>query len=289
MKKQSAAILAMSLILMFIFIPPLMAEEEAMNRMYAIIQEQRGYTREQLRLNQMEYSDGLWGFSLTIKDHPEDEDGLLVGQMDATGKLLLLEGPQKTSLDRQIENDLKACFNRDDGYLLLPKVREKWLPIIEGLSEEALSHVYESYVALIRMKISLPGPEALPYEEAYEMALSHLAALPGWSDEQARMFRLAICAYYAPEDIGFPVYFFYFEQHSYMEEAYATDRAMGQYQEKLKKAFDGDAPRRFSIMVDAADGNLIESPVFDYAPVKYNYLDFFIRTPEIMQAAKGMT
>ena len=58
-------ILTMSLILIFLFIPSMLAEEEAMNRLYAIIQEQRGYTREQLSVNQMEYSDGRWGFSLT--------------------------------------------------------------------------------------------------------------------------------------------------------------------------------------------------------------------------------
>ena len=289
MKKQMLSILPISLILIFLFIPSMLAEEEAMNRLYDIIQEQRGYTREQLSVNQMEYSDGRWGFSLTIIDHPEDEDGLLVGQMDAAGRLLMLEGPQKISWDRQLENDLKACFNRDDGYLLLPKVREKWLPILDALSPEQLSRIFERYVAVVRLEISLPDPEAMPYTDAYEKALSHLADLPGWSGEQARMFRLAICAYYAPEDIGYPVYFFYFEQHSYMEDAYASDRAMGRYQEKLKRAFDGDAPRRFSIMINAVDGSLVELPVFDYVPIKYHYLDFFIRTPEIIQAAKGMT
>ena len=65
MKKQMLSILPISLILIFLFIPSMLAEEEAMNRPYDIIQEQRGYTREQLSVNQMEYSDGRWGFSLT--------------------------------------------------------------------------------------------------------------------------------------------------------------------------------------------------------------------------------
>lgn len=41
MKKQILSILTMSLILMFLFIPSMLAEEEAMNRLYAILQEQR--------------------------------------------------------------------------------------------------------------------------------------------------------------------------------------------------------------------------------------------------------
>ena len=282
-------ILTMSLILMFLFIPSMLAEEEAVNKLYAILQEQRGYTREQLSVNQMEYSDGRWGFSLTIIDHPEDEDGLLVGQMDAAGRLLMLEGPQKISWDRQLENDLKACFNRDDGYLLLPKVREKWLPILDALSPEQLSRIFERYVAVVRLEISLPDPEAMPYTDAYEKALSHLADLPGWSGEQARMFRLAICAYYAPEDIGYPVYFFFFQRHSPMEDAYASESARKKYDKELRKAFGGDAPYQFSLIVDAKDGNLVEPAMFDYVPTKYHYLDFFIRTPEIIQAAKGMT
>ena len=91
MKKQMLSILPISLILIFLFILSMLAEEEAVNRLYALVQEQKGYTREQLSVNQMEYSDGRWGFSLTIIDHPEDEDGLLVGQMDAAGSLLTLE------------------------------------------------------------------------------------------------------------------------------------------------------------------------------------------------------
>lgn len=80
MKKQMLSILTMSLILIFLFIPSMLAEEEAVNMLYSILQKQRGYTREQLSVNQMEYSDGRWGFSLTIIDHPEDEDGLVPGR-----------------------------------------------------------------------------------------------------------------------------------------------------------------------------------------------------------------
>ncbi len=287
MKKQILSILTMSLLLMAFFIPSAMAEEEIINRLYAIIREQRGYTREQLSVNQMEYSDGVWGFSVTVLDHPEDEDGLLVGEMDAAGNLMTLEGPQKTSLDRQLESDLKACFNRDEGYLLLPKVREKWLPILDGLPPEELSRIFDKYVAAIRVPLSLPQEGAIPFDQAREAAISQLASEPGWSRAQAEMFRLAITAYCTPKDIGRPVYFFLFAQHSPIEDAYASARAMERYAKELKKAFGGEAPIQFAVLVDAANGELAEPIVLDYAPIRFHYLDFFIRTPEFVQAVEA--
>lgn len=287
MKKQILSILTMSLVLMALFIPSMMAEEEAINRMYAIIQEQRGYAREQLRVNQMEYSDGAWTFSVTVLDHPEDEDGLLVGQMDAAGNVMMLEGPSKISLDRQLEIDLKGGFTREDGYLLLPKVREKWLPILDSLSPEELSGIFDKYVAAVRMQTSLPGEGAIPFDQAKEAALSHLAALPGWSRGQAEMFKIIITAYCVPEDIGRPVYFFFFRRHSPMEDAYSSQRVLEKYWADLKKAFGGEAPIQFSVLVDASNGELAEPIVLDYAPIRFHYLDFFIRTPEFVQAVEA--
>lgn len=143
------------------------------------------------------------------------------------------------------------------------------------------------YAAVIDLNITTPDENGISYDDAYHAALQCLAQQPGWSDEQTKMFRLAISAYYTPEDIGRPVYLFYFDQHSYFEKAYETDSAMNKYQAELRKAFGGDAPRQFSVVIDAADGSLVEPPIFDYAPVQYRYLDFLIRPEEMIQPAKG--
>lgn len=255
---------------------------KAWERVFALVQQKTGYTQQQLQKGNLVYSDDMWAFSLILIEHPEDEDGLLVGQMDKAGNLLNLSGPEKISFDRQLENDLKNCFNRSDCYLRLAEVHSKWKPTLKVLPEDQLSEIFPRYVDVIRLNITAPDAEAIPYDTAYASALQFLAEQPGWSIRQSNMFRLSISAYYAPEDIGRFVYFFYFEQHARFEETYSTDRVMSRYQAELNEAFGGAAPRRIAVMVDAADGSLVEPPLFDYAPVKFHYLDFFIRSEETL-------
>lgn len=263
------------------------AEAQAWDQVFVLVEEETEYSKHQLEKGQLVYESGVWVFSLLVKDHPNDEDGLLVGQMDDKGSLLSLHGPNKISLNQQLERDLKSCFNRVDCYLLLAAVREKWLPILQPLSTDQLDELIASYVSVIRLSIAIPNDNAIAYNDAYDAALQHLAQQPEWNDEQVGLFRMSMSAYYTPEDIGRPVYFFFFEQHSYMEDAYSTDQAMNNYIRDLEKAFNGEAPYRISIMVDAANGDLVELPIYDYAPVQYHYLDFLIRTDEIIQAGKG--
>ena len=89
---------------------------------FAMLERETGYTRDQLVGNQMVFEDGVWYFSVTIKDHPEDEDGLLIGEMDKDGNLIGMDGPEKISLETQLEEDLKSCFNREDCYIRLAEV-----------------------------------------------------------------------------------------------------------------------------------------------------------------------
>lgn len=287
-------ILTLVLVSTLIMVSFLVAAEEtgtakAWEQALALVEQKLGYSKQQLEKNQIVFGNGVWAFSLTIKDHPQDEDGLLVGQMDTAGNLLSLQGPEKVSLDRQLEVDLKNSFNRDDGYLLLVAVHEKWSPILQALSEEQVSKIFPKYVALINLNLALPHENAISYEDAYQAALHFLAQQPGWSADQAQMFRLAMSAYYAPVDIGRFVYFFYFEQHVGLEAAYRSEKAMNKYQAELIKAFGGVAPRQLSIMVDALDGSLVKPPILDYAPVQHHYLDFINRTEEIIQAEKEIS
>lgn len=265
------------------------AQSQAWDEIFALLEKETGYAQNQMTKGQLVYERGVWGFSVIITDHPADEDGLLVGQMDNQGQLTILQESEKISLDAQLQADLKACFNREDCYLLLAAVHDKWLPILQSLSEDQLSKIFQRYVAIIRLNISTPSDGTITYGDAYNAALQHLAQQPGWSEEQAHMFRLSISAYYTPEDIARPVYFFNFEQHSYFEEAYESDADMNRYKAALKKAFGGEAPRHFSIMVDAMDGSLVEAPIYDYAPIQYHYLDFLIRPEEMINAQEGVS
>ena len=41
----------------------------------ALIEQKMGCTADQLKKNNLVYSDGVWAFSMMIVDHPADEDG----------------------------------------------------------------------------------------------------------------------------------------------------------------------------------------------------------------------
>lgn len=275
----------MSLMLPLLAGAQLQSEVQAWDQIFPLVERETGYAERQLEKQQIEYEAGVWAFSLLISDHPTDEDGLIVGQIDQVGNLLYLHGSEKISMDRQLENALKLCFNQYDCYLRLKEVHDTWKPVLEKLPEDQLNKIYPSYVAVVNLSMPSSDDAAISYDDAYEAALQYMAQQPGWSDEKARMFRLAISAYYIPEDIKKTVYFFYFEKHSLFEEAYSTERAMNKYRAELNEAFEGTPPYRFSLMVDANNGELIETPVIDYHS-EFHYLDFIIRTEKIKQAGK---
>lgn len=250
-----------------------------------LVEKETGYTADQLEKYSLVYGDGVWSFSVIVKDHPEDEKGLIVGQMDAWGNQISLELPTKISLNEQLERGLKSCFNRDDCYLLLAHVCEKWQKRLKDASEEVLSSLWEKYLAVVKMGITLPADNALAYNTAMDMAKKHLVPSLGWTDEMTEMFRLSISAHYLLDQR--PVYFFYYEQHSYFEPEYESERAMKRYEKQLEQIFScigQEAPQRIGILLDAKTGELIEPPMLDYAPVQFHYFDFLIRTEEAVQS-----
>ena len=103
---------------------------------YSLMEKYTGYSRDQVRPGQLLYEDGMLSFSVVLKDHPEDEDGLLVFEMDGQNNLVSLEGPEKISLEQQLVAALKECFNREDCWQRLAGVHEKWSRKLALLSEE---------------------------------------------------------------------------------------------------------------------------------------------------------
>ena len=248
---------------------------------YATLEKETGYTRDQLIGNQMVFEDGVWYFSVTIRDHPEDEDGLLVGEMDSDGNLIGMDGPEKVGLERQLEEDLKSCFNRDDCYLRLAEVCGKWKTRLAAVSEEQKAAIWERYVRVVERGIMLPPEGALDFPTAYETALDQAAAAEGWTGDIIHMYRHAISACCVLENS--PVWFIYLEDHTWFEPEYASDAAMKKYKKQLGDAFaavNQKPPIKIGIVIDAFTGELKEPPMLDYIPEEYNYLDFLIRTEE---------
>lgn len=289
-RRICAVLLALTLVLPVFSMPTAQAKgSDGWALALKLVEQETGYTADQLEKYSLVYGDGVYGFSVIVKDHPEDENGLIVGQMDAKGNKISLELPSKISLHEQLQGELKKCFNRHDCYLLLADVCKKWQEKLNGASEEVLLSIWETYLAVVQMNITVPADDALPYDTAMEIAKKHLVPSLGWTEEMTEMFRLCISAHYVLEQT--PVYFFYFEQHSYFEPEYETDQAMKQYDDKLNRMFADvgqESPWSFGILVNAKTGELIEKPMLDYPPVQFHYLDFLIRTEEaVASVTKG--
>ena len=288
--KRSRRILSFFLTLQIAaaFIPAHADENGGWELAFAMLERETGYTREQLTPGQILEGGGTWDFSVFINEHPEDEDGMLLCEIDKNGNLLSITGPEKIGLETQLENDLKSCFRQDDCYARLADAAARWQPRLAALSSEEKQSIWPAYRKAIEIGIVQPDEAALAYPAALRAALDGAAARMGWTADMADLYCLIISAYYISG--GSPVWFFYFEQHSYFEKEYESDEAMDRYQQQLERAFakDGqEAPYSFGILIDAVTGELKEAPMLDYIPTRFNYLDFLIRTEETVASIEG--
>ena len=92
-----------------------LTEDEAWEKAFALVEEQTGYTRDQLRKNQILDGDDIWYVTIVLKKPLDDEDGLYYVEMDNEGKLINLTYPSKIFLESQLERDVQACFNCEDS------------------------------------------------------------------------------------------------------------------------------------------------------------------------------
>ena len=256
---------------------------------FAVLERETGLSRDEVRTYQIFYEDGIWSFSVVMKNHPEDEDGLLVFETDDNWNLISMEGPEKINLDRQLEIELKDCFHRDDCAWRMAEVCAKWQVKLEGVSQEQKSKIWPRYLAVIDRGIIVPPEGALDYNTALAAARDAASERMGWKGiDMETLFVPGLSACYVLD--GTPVWFIYLEDHSYFEEEYSTDRAMKKYQERLKEAFAGVGqvpPCKIGIVIDAFTGELKEKPMLDYIPVEFHYLDFLIRTDEAVASIAG--
>ena len=258
-----------------------LTEDEAWEKAFALVEEQTGYTRDQLRKNQILDGDDIWYVTIVLKKPLDDEDGLYYVEMDNEGKLINLTYPSKIFLESQLERDVQACFNCEDSYLLLAGVTTKWTEKLAGLNEPVVSDewTWQRYLKVIELGIRVPPDTVLNYSEARRAALKQLAEAEGWTDDMPEMFYIWVSAYYVLDDT--PVWFFGLRTHSYTEKEYESDAAMDRYREKLDQAFsevNQSAPREIGVLINAETGKLIEKPMLDYVPVKFLPMDFLIRT-----------
>ena len=141
---------------------------------------------------------------------------------------------------------------------------------------------------MLRRGITVPPENVLDIAVARRLGLEGLVKAAGWTEDMPGLFVEWVSAYYVLD--GTPVYFFGLQQHSWFEEAYSTDAAMARYDKEMEKAFSAVGqkdPRYIGIVVNALTGELYEKPMMDYPPIRFNYLDFLIRTEEAVASIAG--
>ena len=151
-----------------------------------------------------------------------------------------------------------------------------------------LEKIRAAIVSAVKRDRTVPPENVLDIAVARRLGLEGLVKAAGWTEDMPGLFMEWVSAYYVLD--GTPVYFFGLQQHSWFEEAYSTDAAMARYGKEMEKAFSAVGqkdPRYIGIVVNALTGELYEKPMMDYAPIRFNYLDFLIRTEEAVASIAG--
>ena len=224
--------------------------------------------------------DNGWNFSIVLKEHPEDNNGLLVYHLTPAGELMLTESPMTLTLNQQAHAAILAC--RGEGhYMELAQVVLDWAGRLDLLDWSRPEDVRHSDITdILKLDVRFPEEGTISYEEALAAAKEYLLAQPGWTEETLTHFMETFSMYTVPEDIGRPVWLFVFHKASNTPETQAmSSKAYSEYLDKLYSyTINGEEePVEFSVLIDAADGSLAEAPRYDYRPVKYIWTDFLVR------------
>ena len=223
--------------------------------------------------------DNGWTFSIALLDHPEDEDGIICYSITPDGSLVYERGPQKISVGRQVQSALYACIG-PDCYLKVAQAALDWrerLAELDTPSAEDISHPWAEHV--LALDIRFPEEGAVPYEEAVAAASAVLLSQPGWTEETLTHYDIPFSAYMVPKDIGRPVWLFYYDKIIPSTEAY---KSHDEWVEAMSAAYERtilgrEEPVQFSVLIDAADGSLVEAPKFDYRAPEFLWGDFIVR------------
>lgn len=249
--------------------------ETQLDQIYQYVEEQLGYTQEELTLNQTaETEEGGLVFSLKLKEADPATNGLVIGELDAQGNLIRLEGPQGIDLFTQYLNDWQENrFHYDTLYDLV----QRWRPIVDALSPEELvefdhlKHI-RTIEAFVHHDFRLPGAEHIAYEDAVTYAQEALLQLPGWTQEKVDLMRISTEAFHVPLGMEQPVYQFVFELASSVERMKAV-RSDGPYTfdqdawvAKEDAVFGDNPPIRVSVRIDAQTGAVVGTILVEFAP-----------------------
>ena len=263
--------------------------ETQLDQIYQYVEEQLGYTREELTMNQTaETEEGGLVFSLKIKEADPATNGLVIGELDAQGNFIRLEGPQAIDLLTQYVNDWqKNRFHYNTLYDLV----QRWRPIVDALSPEELAEFdYLKHIRTIEEFVHhdfrMPGLDHISYEDAVTYAQEALLQLPGWTQEKVDLMRISTEAFHVPLGMEQPVYQFVFKLASSVERLkaalsdgpYTFDRDA--WVAKEDAVFGDNRPIRVSVRIDSQTGAVVGTILVEFAPTStYDESCFFLWDP----------
>lgn len=244
-----------------------------------VLREQLGLGEESVTYEQggkfWEGETPVWSFTFVLKEHPEDEDGLILVDFSLDGALLSVTTSQKISLHEQLTNDY---FQRAWPYSLedLYEIKQKWEPRIPELeSSYAGSRQFlEEAIRRLRVHISLPTPQEYPPADARRTAKDVILSLPGWTEEKFRMYPLYLEVFYDSQEVGRPIYQFVYSREDctagrFKEETWETYEQ--EYLQPLYALWGGTnetTPYYISVRLDGKTGKLVEDPLIAFPPVQ---------------------
>ena len=272
-------LLAICLCLLMLPMVALAGEKEVWTRIDELIPQQAGYTPDMYcHGNLVGDPDNGWTFSITLYDHPEDEDGLLVYLLTPEGELIHERGPYKLTVNQQAANALRECFG-PGGYLKIAEVAQKWQVILSDVNVppvEEIGHPWDEHILMLDFRS--PEESTISHEEALAAAEAVLLNLPGWSEEKLAYFSVDFSACMVPQDIDRLVWLFYFDEDigaTWDDDIEVFDAALEAAQ---ARTINGERPPvHFSVLIDAMDGSLVEAPAFDYRAPQFTWADFIAR------------
>ena len=263
--------------------------ETQLDQIYQYVEEQLGYTREELTMNQTaETEEGGLVFSLKLKEADPATNGLVIGELDAQGNFIRLEGPQAIDLLTQYVNDWqKNRFHYNTLYDLV----QRWRPIVDALSPEELAEFdYLKHIRTIEEFVHhdfrMPGLDHISYEDAVTYAQEALLQLPGWTQEKVDLMRISTEAFHVPLGMEQPVYQFVFKLASSVERLkaalsdgpYTFDRDA--WVAKEDAVFGDNRPIRVSVRIDSQTGAVVGTILVEFAPTStYDESCFFLWDP----------
>lgn len=259
-------------------------EQRLWERVDELMEQNTGYAPGTYRHGEIigDPSNG-WSFSIVLLDHPKDEDGIICYSITPEGVLMYERGPEKISLGLQAMEDIYAC-DGDDCYLEIAQVIQDWKPRLDELRAND-----SSMAKFMELDIRFPEEGMISYEEALSAAKAVLLGLPGWSEEAYNHFYLDFCAYMQPGDLDKPVWLFYYNKYlPSIDEVKDFDELDRLREEAYAYTINGEkAPVHFSVLIDAADGSLVEDPRFDYVPIQFIFWDHIERPARFFHTDDG--